>query len=401
MAIQDIQSRHAPDASDRDGATSPGGTAWSEFCDRLKEVGQRILADEGVVTLDDEAEALRFLTAELRAALEWEVHNADPDFPHIFREEECGAGPLGPNMDNSYWYARIDPARAYRLTIDTRTIFDIVIGVTTLGMKNLGDYSLSAFTIGEDGLLEILISADRQPGNWLYMPPEVEMLGIRVYYHDWERDSPPPVQIERLGSAAEAPARLSCDMITQRLEASIARFDRTFRVVPSLRQRIDKVGENNVARVPVAEAAGPIQYGAGRYRLAEGEALILEFRPPDARYWCVNLYTLPWMSLIDPLNTITARNDLQARIDPDGMVRMVIAQHDPGVPNWLGCGGFMTGACWYRWIWSKDHPTVQTRLVPAAEIRRHLHPDTPFVSLAERAEEISRRRRHLTHRIRF
>jgi hypothetical protein len=76
----------------------------------------------------------------------------------------------------------------------------------------------------------------------------------------------------------------------------------------------------------------------------------------------------------------------------------VLAHEDPGVPNWLDAAGHVEGLLQYRWIWTRTNPQPSCRIVPLADLRVHLPPDTPRVSPAERARGIATRRRHIARR---
>ena len=84
-------------------------------------------------------------------------------------------------------------------------------------------------------------------------------------------------------------------------------------------------------------------YATGYFDLGEDEAAVLEFRPPKAGYWSVNLNDVIGGSLQPHLRQ-TSINDLQAALDPDGVFRTVISPRDPGVKNWLDSAGQHFGA---------------------------------------------------------
>ena len=67
----------------------------------------------------------------------------------------------------------------------------------------------------------------------------------------------------------------------------------------------------------------------GRFELEPDEALILEFEPPKGVYWSISLGN-PWLETIHYGRHQSSLNGHQAVVDPDGLVRFVLASHDPG-----------------------------------------------------------------------
>ena len=104
-------------------------------------------------------------------------------------------------------------------------------------------------------------------------------------------------------------------------------------------------------------------------------------------------------STVDWVNRQSSLNDSQAHIDSDGRVRAVISSRDPGVPNWLDKANVPWGVIQMRWNKASDHPDPTTRKVPFAEVRKHLPPDTPVVTPAERKEQLRHRREGAQMRI--
>jgi len=56
-----------------------------------------------------------------------------------------------------------------------------------------------------------------------------------------------------------------------------------------------------------------------------------------------------WYVSLDYINHQTSLTADQARADPDGRLRFVISERDPGVANWLECAGHRRGYVQIRW----------------------------------------------------
>jgi hypothetical protein len=56
-----------------------------------------------------------------------------------------------------------------------------------------------------------------------------------------------------------------------------------------------------------------------------------------------------WYVSLDYINHQTSLTADQARTDPDGRLRFVICERDPGVANWLECTGHRRGYVQIRW----------------------------------------------------
>jgi hypothetical protein len=128
-------------------------------------------------------------------------------------------------------------------------------------------------------------------------------------------------------------------------------------------------------------------YYQGLFEFEADEALILESELPESvNYWSVQLVD-PFYSAIDFIGHSAAYNGRQARIDPDGKVRFVVAACDPGVPNWLEPAGWCQGGMFWRWHSASSFPVPAVRRVPLASLREHLPVDTPAIAPERRAVE--------------
>ena len=87
---------------------------------------------------------------------------------------------------------------------------------------------------------------------------------------------------------------------------------------------------------------------AGHYELADDEALIVTVPASDAPYQGFQLGTM-WYLSMDFANHQTSLTADQARHDPDGMLRFVVSERDPGLANWLECTGHPRGYLQIRW----------------------------------------------------
>jgi hypothetical protein len=94
--------------------------------------------------------------------------------------------------------------------------------------------------------------------------------------------------------------------------------------------------------------------------------------------------------------TQTTLNNTTAFADPDGYTYYVVSATNPGVANWLDSNGVSSGEIFARFENLPDgtDPTglpVTTEVVPVADVASYLPADTPTVSPAEYAADMSQR----------
>ena len=138
-------------------------------------------------------------------------------------------------------------------------------------------------------------------------------------------------------------------------------------------------------------------YGGCWYEVAPDEALLFEVTPPNCLYWNIQVGDI-WFQSLDYVNLPTTLNDSQARIDADGVLRVVVSHQDPAIQNWIALGGCPQGVLTYRWNNADAAPVPTVRFMPVDEVQHHLHPDAPRLSADERAALDAERRRHALRR---
>ena len=107
------------------------------------------------------------------------------------------------------------------------------------------------------------------------------------------------------------------------------------------------------------------QYSSvGHWDLRPDQALVITIPVSDAPYLGFQLGSL-WYISLDYINHQTSLNNTQAQADPDGKVRIVVADRNPGVTNWVETLGHRRGYLQFRWqrvsrqLTDADGPTVE------------------------------------------
>ena len=108
------------------------------------------------------------------------------------------------------------------------------------------------------------------------------------------------------------------------------------------------------------------QYSSvGHFDLTPEQALVITLPVTDAPYLGFQLGSL-WYISLDYINHQTSLNGTQAQADPDGKIRIVVADRNPGVTNWVETLGHAKGYLQFRWqrvsreLTEADGPTVGT-----------------------------------------
>jgi hypothetical protein len=393
-----------PGPAERDRERLLDGRAWAEFCDRLRAAGEIVLAPGAPDTPLDRAEGFRYLATLAAAGIRHAFDLADVDRPRFLRNPDSASKWGAENADNVYLLAKIRSDRSYRIVGRRNRAYTFLIetkeGYMQLGQaRNFATLEASELEIGPDGRFEIALSRDRRPGNWLPLHPDATQVLIRQYLWDWENEEPAEFRIFQEESAGLPAEPLEPVRVARLLDEAGHWTLSTAQVwadwVAGLRR--DHVPGRLAKALRFVGGADDIRYGNDAYRLAPDEALVLEFEPPDARYWHVQLVDL-WFGTMDYTNRVTSLNGQQLRADADGRVRVVIAHRDPGVPNWLDTAGHLEGLIQYRYIWTKNDPEPSARIVHEGDVRAALPPGTPRVSPEERRRTIARRQAHVAWR---
>ena len=107
------------------------------------------------------------------------------------------------------------------------------------------------------------------------------------------------------------------------------------------------------------------QYSSvGHFDLQPDQALVITLPVSDAPYVGFQLGSL-WYISLDYINHQTSLNNTQAQADPDGKVRIVVSDQNPGVTNWVETLGHRRGFLQFRWqrvsrqLTEADGPTVE------------------------------------------
>jgi hypothetical protein len=382
-----------PDAPEHE----PLAARWDAFCEALRLSGRETLAaasDER-----DAAEGLVQFGLLMEVALRWHLRGADPERPRFIEINDT------PEVADNL-FAAVGGEAVYRVTGDVSTLFDFNLSVHSswVWLKPSlpsGDLGLADLDVGADGRVEIVLGGEPRPRNWLPLPPDAQFIQLREYHADYASHRPGLWSIERFGAEVGPPPRETPEGVAARFDGAL-QWAQTYGSFhrASLRSGRTFPDAPNSLRPPAPHKGGNshIWYGFGRFELADGEALILEFDEPAARLWSVQWLLDPWYESPDLLHRLTGVTGAEAQVDRDGKVRIVFAAADPGVPNWLDVSGYPRGLFVTRWIWCAEGPETRLSVVPVGELRSRLPADAPSVNPEQRAAQVARRRTHLVHR---
>ena len=361
------------------------------FADALAEAEEVIAGAPHIQTEQDLAEGYDYLAGSIQASLRlaWAYQR---DYPYFVQS----TGPYTKmgldNPDTLYFHAYLRDDAEYVVTGRRGTTADLSFQVLK------GDYSpaevpdsLSAFDdraieIDADGVFELRFGPsdpawDATGPNRFRLGAGSSMLLVREVYSDWRAERRGTIGIRRADRAGCAPpAMTSSEALAKRYRVAgkilLSRL-RTFLAFPQWFYLAEPVNTMTPPR-PTPGGLATQFSSAGHYDLDDGDAMIVTVPAAGAGtapYQGIQLGSM-WYVSLDYINHQTSLTADQARIDPDGMMRFVISEHDPGVANWLERTGHRRGYVQIRWqrltrdLTPDDGPEVS--VVPYAGIGTHL-----------------------------
>lgn len=352
--------------------------AWRDFCAKLADAGDIILAPD---VPDDpliRAEGVRYLSRLTKLALEQYLEASDPDFPFFYKLSHETAKIGADNPDNVYWNASIKGTNDYRITGKRGSMFYFSIVANAMryhidgSAHATGQLLDSDIEWGANGEVEIVASCTPQPKNWLRLEPDASVIVLRQSALDRAAERGGEFKIERIGGP-EVPEPLTTERLATGLATSaqfvrgiastFADWTRLFREHPNQFPPIDQ------SMFQKGGGAKDIYYAHAYWQIARDESWVIEVTPPDCYYWNFQLDNW-WMESFDYRFRQISVNKHSARLEPDGSVKIICAARDPGVGNWIDTCGHREGTALLRWTGANEHPLPVTRIVKLKDLER-------------------------------
>ncbi|MFC7516857.1 DUF1214 domain-containing protein [Herbaspirillum sp. GCM10030257] len=355
------------------------GRAWHEFCEMLKCAGEQILRPEAPQDAFTRAEGFRYLSRLIRIGLEMHVEGADPDFPSLIIPSHETAKIGADNPDNLYQYARLNGRNDYLIRGNRGTVPYLSFGSQKGGyetdskMEQTGFIDAARMQFESDGRFELILSQKPHAGNWLPLEVQSNALVVRQTFLDRRNEKPAQLSIEPIGSNDKplplAPVRLhgglqNAGRFVETTAKLFADWARGYQAHPN------QLPPANQALCQAVGGDPNIFYYHGYWALEQDEALVIEVeRVPECRFWNLQINNY-WMESLDYRYHRIHLNKHSVHYNEKGGVTMVLADRDPGLPNWLKTAGHRVGTMCMRWVGATEHVHPTTRVVKLAELTR-------------------------------
>jgi hypothetical protein len=211
---------------------------------------------------------------------------------------------------------------------------------------------------------ELDIAADGS-FEWRFTPRTDAQLVIREVYNDWSAQRG-TLTIARTDTTGTAPSPPTPELMQSRYAAAGKQLIRRIKTWLAFPQWFYLNVEVNTLVAPRLTPGGlATQYSSvGHFNLDPGQAMVITLPASDAPYLGFQLGS-PWYISMDYINHQTSLNGTQAQVDPDGMIRIVVADHNPGIQNWVETLGHRRGYLQFRWqrtaraLTEADGPTAE------------------------------------------
>lgn len=380
--------------------------AWADFCDELKKAGEIPFGSTVPPHMADRAAGFEVLARNISLALNFQHDYADPRYPELIHYFDPVRKQGGDNTDAVYVGATINGTDTYRISGNRGSARFFAVTAVEQGQTPWGGqvaHTLFAddLEVAADGSFELMIGPDPRPGNWLRTTPDTFRVTFRQFFADWENEQPMKARIDRLGGDASPPAPPSPQTLARQLLASARWVNESitfwvyminmWKAIPNTFRSYKQLADRAIDATPGGEPM--VAY----WMVPPDEALIVRVRPPRCRYWAVEFGNFWWTSM-DYRYRLSNTNCHYAELEDDGELIVVIAQDDPGLPNWLDTSGYAEGYVCYRWMQAETHPAPETLQVKRAELFDHLPGNVKRITPEARREQLAARRRGVINR---
>ncbi len=323
----------------------------------------------------------------------------DRDHPVL----QSGTGPYTKmgldNPDTLYFGTRVQPGQEYVVTGVRGTTTDLSFQM--LGGEYTDNNVPPSEAAFDDRELDI---ADDGSFEWRVTPSAPSQLLIREVCNDWSARRG-TVTVARTDTAGTAPPPLSRQLIEKRYAVAGKQLVQRVKTWLQFPQWFYlNIPVNTMVAPRLTPGGLATQYSsAGHFELNPEQALVITVPASDAPYMGFQLGSL-WYISLDYINHQTSLNGTQAQVDPDGKIRIVVSDANPGVTNWCETLGHRRGYLQFRWqrlsreLTEADGPTVE--LLDVADVAKALpHYETNKISEDGWRARIALRQQQIANRM--
>ena len=329
------------------------------LADAISEAERLVSEAPFIESEADLLEGLQYLAGCI-AACTHVAFDYDRDHPFL----HSGTGPFTKmgldNPDTMYFGTRVVAGKEYVVTGKRGTTTDVSFQL--LGGEYTDEVVPDSETAFDDRKLAIAADGSFE---WRFTPDTNAQLVIREVYNDWSAQRG-TFAIARTDTAGTAPPPLTKELIERRYAIAgkqLVQRVKTWLQFP--KWFYDTLPVNTLTAPRLTPGGLATQYSSvGHYDLTPEQALILTLPVSDAPYVGFQLGSL-WYISLDYINHQTSLNGTQAQADPDGKIRIVVADQNPGVTNWVETLGHRKGYLQFRWqrvsreLTAADGPTLE------------------------------------------
>lgn len=321
---------------------------------------EKLVADAPFIETEaDLLEGMQYLAGCIAGCMHL-AFDYDRDHPFL----QSGTGPFTKmgldNPDTLYFGTRVHANHDYVVTGRRGTTTDLSFQL--LGGEYTDDNVPASQAAFDDRELEIAADGSFE---WRVRPTSPGQLVIREVYGDWSAQRG-TLAISRLDTAGTAPPPLTRETIEKRYATAGKQLVNRVKTWLQFPQWFYLDLPVNTMVAPRLTPGGlATQYSSvGHYDLRPDQALVITIPVSDAPYLGFQLGSM-WYISLDYINHQTSLNNTQAQADPDGKVRVVVADRNPGVTNWVETLGHRRGILQFRWqrvsrqLTEADGPTVE------------------------------------------
>ncbi|MFC5178075.1 hypothetical protein [Nocardioides taihuensis] len=344
----------------------------------------------------DLAEGLDYLAGSIRSALQM-AFDYDLEHPVLINPTHQYARQGLDNPDAVYFNAYLTEGASYLVSGRRGTTVDLSFQIMDGTYSDAGaPNTLAAF---DDRELDVAVDGTFE---WRFGPElglrKGSTLIVREVYDDWNAEERGTLRIQRLDTAGRPRPAVTPERVEKRFGVAAKMLTGRIRTWFAFPEWFTYKEPVNTLTVPASTPGGlASQFSSiGHYSLGDDEALVVTVPVCDAAPYQAIQIGSRWYVSTDYEHHQTSLTRAQSVADPDGFLRYIVSERDPGVANWLETCGHPQGVMMLRWqrvsrdLGEADGPRVEVVPVDDLPARLPFHADNQLTPSA-RADRIEAR----------